>query len=185
MSSATGIRLLYCEMERPGNLAPYPPEQHYGRCRHKALPGERDNATNNARCTQARKTTHGLGGQHEDVDRTLRGRVNQNDRGQRQIENVRPWCGKFSDRGRLKNITEPKTWFLRPTRVHLPNGTSIGSPVFVRLTLCPTYTETDRHNDTHMDTHTHTDHGAPVTIGRTSRGYIGLRILYCRQATMA
>ena len=47
------------------------------------LPGERDNARNNARCTQARKITHGLDGQHQDVDRTLRGRVNQNDRGQR------------------------------------------------------------------------------------------------------
>jgi len=33
--------------------------------------------------TQARKTTHGLDGQHQDVDRTLRGTVNQNDRGQR------------------------------------------------------------------------------------------------------
>jgi len=32
---------------------------------------------------QARKATHGLDGQHQDVDRTLRGRVNQNDRGQR------------------------------------------------------------------------------------------------------
>jgi len=31
MSNATGIRLLYCEMERPGNLPSYPPEQHYGR----------------------------------------------------------------------------------------------------------------------------------------------------------
>jgi len=44
--------------------------------------GERDNARNNARCTQARKATHGLDGQHQDVDRTLRGRVNENDRGQ-------------------------------------------------------------------------------------------------------
>jgi len=34
------------------------------------LPGERDNAMNNARWTQARKTTHGLDGQHQDVDRT-------------------------------------------------------------------------------------------------------------------
>ena len=42
----------------------------------------RDNARNNARCTQARKATHGLDGQHQDVDRTLHGRVNQNDRGQ-------------------------------------------------------------------------------------------------------
>ena len=46
------------------------------------LPGERDNARNNARCTKARKATYGLDGQHQDVDRTLRGRVNQNDRGQ-------------------------------------------------------------------------------------------------------
>jgi len=45
--------------------------------------GERDNAMNNARCTQARKTTHGLDGQHQDVDRSRRGRVSQNDRGQR------------------------------------------------------------------------------------------------------
>jgi len=44
--------------------------------------GERDNARNNARCTQARKTTPGLDG-HQYVDRTVRGRVNQNDRGQR------------------------------------------------------------------------------------------------------
>ena len=45
--------------------------------------GERDNARNDARCAQARKTTHGLDGQHQDVDRTLRDRVNQNERGQR------------------------------------------------------------------------------------------------------
>ena len=44
---------------------------------------EKDNARNNARCTKARKATHGLDGQHQDVDRTLRGRVNQNDKGQR------------------------------------------------------------------------------------------------------
>jgi len=30
--------------------------------------------------------------------------VNQNDRGQGQMEKVRPWCGQPSDRGRLKNI---------------------------------------------------------------------------------
>ena len=48
----------------------------------RELPGERDNARNNARCTKARKATHGLDGQHQDVDRTLRRRVNQNDRGQ-------------------------------------------------------------------------------------------------------
>jgi len=53
---------------------------------------------NNARCTQVRKATHGLGGQHQDVDRTLRGRVNQNDRGRGQMEKVRPWCGQPSVR---------------------------------------------------------------------------------------
>ena len=49
------------------------------RSHHEAtreLPGERDNARNNAR------TTHGLDGQHQDVDRTPHERVNQNDRGQ-------------------------------------------------------------------------------------------------------
>jgi len=35
----------------------------------------------------------------------LRGRVNQNDRGQGQMEKVRPWCGQPSDEGRLKNRT--------------------------------------------------------------------------------
>ena len=45
----------------------------------RELPGERYNARNNARCTKARKATHGLDGQHQDVDS---GRVNQNDRGQ-------------------------------------------------------------------------------------------------------
>ena len=49
----------------------------------RELPGERDNARNKARCTHARKATHGLDGQQQDVDWTLRGRVNQNDRGQR------------------------------------------------------------------------------------------------------
>ena len=48
----------------------------------RELLGERDNARNNARCTKARMATHGLDGQQQDVDRTLRGRVNQNDRGQ-------------------------------------------------------------------------------------------------------
>jgi len=49
----------------------------------RELPGERENARNYARCTQARKATHGLDGQHQDVDRTPRGEVSQNDRGQR------------------------------------------------------------------------------------------------------
>jgi len=47
------------------------------------------------------------GWQHQDVDRTLRGSVNQNDRGQGPMEKVRPWYGQPSDRGRvLKNRTE-------------------------------------------------------------------------------
>jgi len=54
---------------------------YYGHTMRKQ--GERDNARNNARCMQARKTTHGLDGQHQDVDRTPRGRVSQNDRGRR------------------------------------------------------------------------------------------------------
>jgi len=36
----------------------------------REMPRERDNARNTARCTQARKTTHGLDGRHQDVDRT-------------------------------------------------------------------------------------------------------------------
>jgi len=39
----------------------------------RELRGERDNARNNARCMQARKTTHGLDGQHQDVDSTPSG----------------------------------------------------------------------------------------------------------------
>ena len=49
----------------------------------KELPGERDDARSNARCTRVRKITHGLDEQRQYVDRTIRKRVNQNDRGQR------------------------------------------------------------------------------------------------------
>jgi len=73
----------------------------------KELLGKRGNARNNAKCTQARKATQGLEGPYQDVDKTLRGRVNQNDKEQGQMEKVRPWCGQPSDRGRLKNRTEP------------------------------------------------------------------------------
>jgi len=61
----------------------------------RELPRERDNARNNARCTQVRKTTHGLVGQHQDVSRT-------------PVEELimRPWCGQPSDRGWLKNRTD-------------------------------------------------------------------------------
>jgi len=49
----------------------------------RELPAERDNARNNVRCTQVKKTTHSLDGQHQYMDRTFWGRVNQNDREQR------------------------------------------------------------------------------------------------------
>jgi len=52
---------------------------------------------------------YGLDGQHQYVDKTIRGTVNQNDKGQRQMEKVRPWCGQPSDRGRLKNRTDKST----------------------------------------------------------------------------
>jgi len=52
----------------------------------RELPRERGNARNNARCTQARKTTHGLDGQHQDVDRTPRGRLSQSDRGRDKLQ---------------------------------------------------------------------------------------------------
>ena len=48
------------------------------------LLGKRDSTRNSARCTQARKTTHGLDEQHQDVDRTPRGRVSQNGEGKRR-----------------------------------------------------------------------------------------------------
>jgi len=35
------------------------------------MPGERDNARNNARCTQVRKTTRSLDGQHKEGDRNV------------------------------------------------------------------------------------------------------------------
>jgi len=83
------------------------------------LSGERDNARNNARCMQARKATHGLDGQHQDADRTLRVRVSSNDRGQGQMEKVRTWCGQPSDRGRLKNRTEQNS--ITPTDIDIGN----------------------------------------------------------------
>ena len=70
---------------------------------------ERDNARNIARCTKARKATHGLDGQHQDVDRTLLGRVNQNDRGQGQMEKVRPWCGWPTVGSRTAKRTEQES----------------------------------------------------------------------------
>jgi len=47
--------------------------------KQRELPGERDNARNNARCMQARNTTDGVDRQHQYVDTTPGERVNQND----------------------------------------------------------------------------------------------------------
>ena len=56
---------------------------YYGHTmRNKGMPAERYNERNNATGTPARKATHCLDGQHEDVDRIPRERVSQNDRGQ-------------------------------------------------------------------------------------------------------
>jgi len=59
----------------------------------RELPGQRDNASNNARCMQARKTTHGLDGQHQDVDKTPWGRVTQDsDQRRKYVHGVaNPW----------------------------------------------------------------------------------------------
>jgi len=43
-------------------------------------------------------------GQHQDVNRAPRGRVSQNDIGQRLMEKVGPWSGQPSDRGQLKHF---------------------------------------------------------------------------------
>jgi len=68
------------------------------------MPGERDNARNNARCAQARKTTHGLDGQHQDVDRTPhRKSIRMTEDRDKWRERVRQWCGQPSDREWLKS----------------------------------------------------------------------------------
>jgi len=59
-------------------------------------------------------------------------------------------------RGDLNSDLIGPTWFLGPTRVHIPNGRSIGSAVSEGLTIM-----TDRQTDRQ------TDRAAPsVTIGR-------------------
>jgi len=45
-------------------------------------------ARNNARCTQARKTTHGLDGQHQDVNGTLRGMTEDTDKWRKYVHGV-------------------------------------------------------------------------------------------------
>jgi len=54
---------------------------YYGHKETRELPGERDNARNNARCTEVRKTSHCLDGQYQQGT-GLSVEVNQNDRGQ-------------------------------------------------------------------------------------------------------
>jgi len=79
------------------------------------LPGERDNTWNNARCTLARKTTHSLDGQHQDVDRTPCGRNSQNDRTEIDGEST-SMSSPTSDRKRLKNRKKeqfPKQHYFR------------------------------------------------------------------------
>jgi len=56
---------------------------YYDHIVRKQGAGERDNARNNARCMQAKKTTHGLDG-YQDVFWTACGRVSQNDRDKRR-----------------------------------------------------------------------------------------------------
>ena len=60
-------------------------ETVYNRNQGRRCPGEgecSDTSYTLVYTSKTRKTTHGLDGQYQDVDRTLRGRVNQNDRGQ-------------------------------------------------------------------------------------------------------
>jgi len=54
---------------------------HHEETRENCLEKEIMQGTMPGRCTQAMKTTHGLDRQHQVVDRTLCGRVNQNGRG--------------------------------------------------------------------------------------------------------
>ena len=53
------------------------------------------------------------------------------------------------------------TWFLEHSRVHYPNGISIGLAVFAQLMVV-----SNRH--THTEKHADTDHGTSVlvTVGR-------------------
>jgi len=57
------------------------------------LPGERDNARNSARCTQARKAMHGLDGQHQDVEESVRMT------GDKDKWRIRPWHGHWPTLG--------------------------------------------------------------------------------------
>jgi len=70
------------------------------------MPGERDNARNNARCTQARMTTHGLDGQHQYVDGNPRGRVKQRTEINGESMSMM-WLTLGSRMAKAQNGTEP------------------------------------------------------------------------------
>ena len=99
--SIAGVKRELLDTVKARKLAYY----GYPMRKQRRLPGERDNARNDARCTQTRKTTPGWTTSRRGQD--SRGRVSQNGKGQRYMEKVRPWCGQPSDRGLLKNRTEP------------------------------------------------------------------------------
>jgi len=61
-----------------------------------------------------------------------------------RIARARPQNCRFHWRG---SEPPPNTWFLGPTRVHAPNGISIGSAVFVWLTVVSSRPTT--HTQTH------------------------------------
>ena len=67
VNTMTVNHLRHCDNGKEASILRIPRSHHE---ETRELPGERDSARNNARCTQARKTTHGLDGQRQDVDRT-------------------------------------------------------------------------------------------------------------------
>jgi len=86
----TPFTLLYFTLHRQSKEASIIWSQHE---KTRKFPGERDNARNNARCTKARKATHGLDGQHQDVDRTpVEESIRMTE--DADIEEVRQWCGQ-------------------------------------------------------------------------------------------
>jgi len=65
----------------------------------RELSGKIDNARNNARCPQERKTTHGLDGEHQDVDRTpWEESIRMTGRGREWKRKKRKWKGGRGER---------------------------------------------------------------------------------------
>jgi len=88
-------------------------------------------------------------------------------RGKRQLDSEEFWrlvskkeypkLNDFALRTCLPKL--PLFWgsgYLGRTRIHTPNGTLVGSSVFVRFSVV----------SRNRQTHTHTDHGTTVTVGR-------------------